>query len=116
VHGQFDELVPFADGQALYAAYAGPKWHWWVKNATHYNVRQRHHQEYLQRLRAFVEGCLAACDANTAVDRRAPALCPQRRPSVGVGALSEMTLGFPTLFFFGILVCPGSSRSAAQFV
>jgi fermentation-respiration switch protein FrsA (DUF1100 family) len=60
VHGQRDELVPFADGEALYAAYAGPKWHWWVENATHHDVRQKHREEYLQRFRAFLEDRLAA--------------------------------------------------------
>jgi fermentation-respiration switch protein FrsA (DUF1100 family) len=54
VHGQRDELVPFADGEALYAAYRGPKWHWWVENGTHYDVRQRHREEYLQRFRTFL--------------------------------------------------------------
>jgi uncharacterized protein len=55
VHGQRDELVPFADGEALYESYAGPKWHWWVENATHYDVRQKHREEYLQRFSAFLE-------------------------------------------------------------
>jgi hypothetical protein len=54
-----DELVPFAQGKALYDAYAGPKWHWWVGDACHYNVRQKHRAEYLLRLRSFVEDCFA---------------------------------------------------------
>jgi fermentation-respiration switch protein FrsA (DUF1100 family) len=60
VHGRRDELVPCADGEALYAAYAGPKWCWWVRNATHYDVRQRHREEYLRKLRAFLKDRLAA--------------------------------------------------------
>jgi fermentation-respiration switch protein FrsA (DUF1100 family) len=68
VHGRHDALVPFADGEALYTAYAGPKWHWWVDNATHYDVRQKHREEYLQRLRAFLEDRLA--------EARAPAAAP----------------------------------------
>jgi fermentation-respiration switch protein FrsA (DUF1100 family) len=60
VHGRRDALVPFSEGEALYAACAGPKWHWWVENARHYDVRQRHREEYLQRLRAFLEDRLAA--------------------------------------------------------
>ena len=59
-HAQEDELIPPEEGQALYAAYRGPKWHWWVENATHYDVRQRNHSEYLERLRNFLEGCLSA--------------------------------------------------------
>jgi alpha-beta hydrolase superfamily lysophospholipase len=58
-HGCQDELVPLAEGMALWAAHAGPKEHWWVRNARHYNVRQRNREEYLRRLRGFVEGCLA---------------------------------------------------------
>jgi fermentation-respiration switch protein FrsA (DUF1100 family) len=57
-HARQDELVPFAEGEALYAAYTGPKEHWWVE-ATHYNVRQRHRDEYLRRLRSFLESCLS---------------------------------------------------------
>ena len=58
-HGREDELVPFAQGQALHDAYAGPKAHWWVDDATHYDVRQRNRDEYLRRLRLFLENCLA---------------------------------------------------------
>jgi fermentation-respiration switch protein FrsA (DUF1100 family) len=57
-HARGDRLVPFREGQALYDAYGGPKWHWWVADAGHYNVRQRHRGEYLRRLRDFVEECL----------------------------------------------------------
>jgi alpha-beta hydrolase superfamily lysophospholipase len=82
VHGQRDALVPFADGQALYAAYTGPKWHWWVENATHYNVRQSHREEYLQRLWAFLEDRLAASRGET--DPRGPRsdLDSGRRPAL----------------------------------
>jgi fermentation-respiration switch protein FrsA (DUF1100 family) len=59
-HAQGDQLVPAAEGEDLYAAYRGPKWHWWVENATHYNVRQRNNAEYLRRLKTFVENCLSA--------------------------------------------------------
>lgn len=54
-HGRKDELVPFTEAETLYAAQAGPKWHWWVENATHYNVRQRNSEEYLRRLGTFLE-------------------------------------------------------------
>ncbi len=57
-HGRQDELVPFTEGEALYEAHAGPKWHWWVENASHYNVRQRNAEEYLRRLGVFFEGRL----------------------------------------------------------
>ncbi len=57
-HAERDELVPFTEGQSLYETYQGPKQHWWVEGASHYNIRQRNHQEYLSRLRAFLERCL----------------------------------------------------------
>jgi alpha-beta hydrolase superfamily lysophospholipase len=82
VHGQQDELVPFADGQALYATYGGPKWHWWVENASHYDVRQRHREEYLRRFRGFLEDRLA--------DIRIRARCEN-----GPGRCSETPSGDP---------------------
>jgi fermentation-respiration switch protein FrsA (DUF1100 family) len=66
VHGEKDELVPFTDGEALYDAYAGAKWHWWVENASHYDVRQRHRDEYLERLRAFFEDRFSAVEESRA--------------------------------------------------
>jgi pimeloyl-ACP methyl ester carboxylesterase len=53
-HGRCDELVPIGEGEALEAAYGGPKWHWWVDGATHYDVRQKNSSEYLRRLRSFL--------------------------------------------------------------
>jgi alpha-beta hydrolase superfamily lysophospholipase len=61
-HGQQDELVPFDRGVDLYEGYAGPKWCWWPEDATHYDVRQRNREEYLGRLRSFLEGRLSAAD------------------------------------------------------
>ncbi len=60
-HGRLDELVPPAEGAALYAACAGPKWGWWVDGANHYDVRQLNPSEYLGRLRSFLEGRLRDC-------------------------------------------------------
>jgi fermentation-respiration switch protein FrsA (DUF1100 family) len=57
-HGRQDELVPCSEGEDLYRAHAGPKWHWWAENASHYNVRQRNPEEYLRGLKAFLQGCL----------------------------------------------------------
>jgi fermentation-respiration switch protein FrsA (DUF1100 family) len=58
-HAQADELVPFSEGLALFASHDGPKGHWWVEGASHYNVRQRNHEEYLRRLRGFLDDCLS---------------------------------------------------------
>jgi alpha-beta hydrolase superfamily lysophospholipase len=80
-HARGDRLVPFGQGQALYDAYRGPKGHWWVEGASHYNVRQRHHDEYLARLRAFLEQCLAGPEGVT------PGLAPTlpAPPTAGAG-------------------------------
>lgn len=40
VHGMEDELIPFAHGQALYAAAAGPKRHLWVEGAGHDDLQE----------------------------------------------------------------------------
>jgi alpha-beta hydrolase superfamily lysophospholipase len=54
-HGQRDELVPWEEGESLYESCRGPRWCWWVANASHYRVRQANHDEYLRRLRAFLD-------------------------------------------------------------
>jgi pimeloyl-ACP methyl ester carboxylesterase len=66
-HAQDDELVPFCEAQALHDSYTGPKCHWWVEGASHYNIRQRNHAEYLQRLRDFLEKCLSDGPTSTAL-------------------------------------------------
>jgi pimeloyl-ACP methyl ester carboxylesterase len=68
-HGEHDELVPFDEGKALYTSYAGPKWHYWAEGATHYNVRQEAREEYLRRLRTFLEAHLLAGHAGTEIGR-----------------------------------------------
>lgn len=59
-HAVDDELIPLDQGLTLYSAYRGPRECWWVPGASHYDVRQRNHEEYLQRLRGFLDGCLTA--------------------------------------------------------
>jgi alpha-beta hydrolase superfamily lysophospholipase len=57
-HGTQDQLVPFEEAQDLYQSYAGPKSHFWVTGGNHYNLRQVAHEEYLQRLRSFLNNQL----------------------------------------------------------
>ncbi|MDS3861913.1 alpha/beta hydrolase [Thermosynechococcaceae cyanobacterium BACA0444] len=38
IHGDADEVIPFAHGQALYAAANAPKFHLWVQGGTHNNI------------------------------------------------------------------------------
>jgi alpha-beta hydrolase superfamily lysophospholipase len=52
-HGMADELVPLSEGQALFAAYQGPKECYWVSGATHYDVRRLNKVEYFGRLEHF---------------------------------------------------------------
>jgi hypothetical protein len=52
-------VIPFADGKSLYEAYAGPKWHYWVENASHDRLRERAPLEYRRRLCAFFNAMLA---------------------------------------------------------
>jgi fermentation-respiration switch protein FrsA (DUF1100 family) len=54
-HGKRDELVPFEEAEDLYESYRGPKWHYWVEVGNHYNLRQVAREEYLERLRDFLE-------------------------------------------------------------
>jgi len=57
-HGTADDLVPFAEGKRLYDAYAGPKESYWVPGGSHYTIRRYHKDEYLRRLRDFLQGLL----------------------------------------------------------
>ncbi len=68
-HAMKDELVPLGQGQALFDAHAGPKWNWWVADASHYNVRQRNRDEYLRRLRGFFTFLMSQAVSHSAVAR-----------------------------------------------
>ena len=57
-HGELDELAPFGDALALYDRYQGPKWNYWIAGGSHYDLRQRHREEYLARFRRFLQDCL----------------------------------------------------------
>jgi hypothetical protein len=54
VHG----LVPWAGAEALYAGYAGPKWHFWAEGVTQATVR-RCRAKYLRRPSSSLERRLA---------------------------------------------------------
>jgi alpha-beta hydrolase superfamily lysophospholipase len=54
-HGRADDRIPFADGQALYDAYRGPKRCFWVEDGTHDDLRTRHEEVYFKRLQLFFE-------------------------------------------------------------
>jgi uncharacterized protein len=54
-HGTADEVVPFGEAEALFQSYAGPKSHYWVAGASHYNVRQKANGQYLRQLHDFLQ-------------------------------------------------------------
>jgi alpha-beta hydrolase superfamily lysophospholipase len=64
-HGRRDELVPFDEAEDLYKSYEGPKWHFWVNEGNHYNLRQVARDEYLERLRSFLEERLTESGAGS---------------------------------------------------
>jgi len=55
LHGRRDERIPFSEGEALYAACTAPKERFWVDRATHYDLLTVSYDEYLRRLRGFVD-------------------------------------------------------------
>jgi alpha-beta hydrolase superfamily lysophospholipase len=57
-HGKEDELLPFAQGQALYDRYQGPKYCYWVDRAGHAILHAQAGEQYARRLSTFFEACL----------------------------------------------------------
>lgn len=55
IHGDKDEIIPFAMGKAIHAAAAGPKELWEVPGAHHNDVYLVAGREYVRRLRKFCE-------------------------------------------------------------
>ena len=60
MHGREDEVIPFAHGEALLAAAAGPKRSLWVPGATHNDVAEVAGERYWEALREFAEICARA--------------------------------------------------------
>jgi hypothetical protein len=53
MHGDADEVVPFSQGQAVFAAANPPKYFWRVPGAHHNDLLYLAGQEYIPRLRDF---------------------------------------------------------------
>lgn len=53
IHGDRDEVVPFAQGRTLFEAAPQPKWFWPVRGGTHNELLYAAGEEYVPRLRAF---------------------------------------------------------------
>ena len=62
-HSTSDPQTDFAEGQALYEAYQGPKQHFWVEDATREGLSTAAHKEYFRRLRGFIERHLPASES-----------------------------------------------------
>lgn len=54
IHGEADEVVPFAMGQALYRAAPEPKSHYWIPRARHNDTTEVAGEEYGDRFLKFV--------------------------------------------------------------
>ena len=59
LHGDADEIVPFSQGQAVFAAANQPKDFWQVRGAHHNDLLSVAGDEYVPRLRAFYNSFLA---------------------------------------------------------
>jgi pimeloyl-ACP methyl ester carboxylesterase len=53
-HGRLDNLIPFAQTEAMYCSYAGPKSCLWFDDAGHYRLRTNHEAEYFTRFCSFL--------------------------------------------------------------
>jgi len=53
IHGDRDEVIPFAHGRALFEAANPPKWFWQVRGAMHNDLLFVADGEYVPRLREF---------------------------------------------------------------
>jgi hypothetical protein len=58
VHGDRDELVPFEQGKAVFAAAPEPKQFYVIRGAGHNDTYVVGGEDYFQRLRAFCKSCL----------------------------------------------------------
>jgi pimeloyl-ACP methyl ester carboxylesterase len=57
-HSKADPNTDFAEARALYEAYHGPKWHFWVDDLTREGLTPATHREYYRRLHDFIQGHL----------------------------------------------------------
>jgi fermentation-respiration switch protein FrsA (DUF1100 family) len=64
IHGDRDEVIPFALGRALYDAANQPKSFWQIRGGTHNTLLDDAGPEYVPRLRAFYMTLAAAPSAD----------------------------------------------------
>ena len=60
IHGDRDEIIPFAQGRAVFEAANQPKWFWQVRGAMHNDLLYVAGREYVPRLQEFYSHLLAS--------------------------------------------------------
>jgi hypothetical protein len=56
MHGRRDEVVPFSQGEILFAAAKEPKRSYWVERGAHNNLQMFAGPEYFEELKEFANG------------------------------------------------------------
>jgi alpha-beta hydrolase superfamily lysophospholipase len=54
-HNKSDRLTEFDEAQAVYEAYTGPKWHYWIDDAPSTGLSKAAHDQYFRRMQRFIE-------------------------------------------------------------
>jgi fermentation-respiration switch protein FrsA (DUF1100 family) len=53
IHGRKDNVIPFSNGERLFAAAAEPKKNYWVENAGHNDLEYVAGEELIRRIQKF---------------------------------------------------------------
>ncbi len=54
-HSKSDRLTEFDEAQAVYEAYQGPKWNYWIDESPSSGLSKTAHDQYFRRLQKFLE-------------------------------------------------------------
>ena len=63
-HSKSDPYTDFEEGKAIYDAYAGPKWSFWINDSSSQSLSKSAQLRYFRRLRKFLEQRLAEVSAS----------------------------------------------------
>ena len=56
-----DEMIPFKLGKQLYEISKSEYQPWWVEDSSHLNIVANHEEEYVKRIKEFLEFCEKKC-------------------------------------------------------
>ena len=56
-----DEMIPFKLGKQLYELSKSEYQPWWVEDSSHLNIVAKHEEEYVKRIKEFLEFCEKKC-------------------------------------------------------